>query len=694
MRSVISDPYFAEVIGMALAAGEMTKAAIDEVGEANPLGLFCAMRHFQRPQTEAERYVVGAAMNWAISGAPRERQNCFLRDAVLRVLAECEGPHVIKLSKCVDASGTGIWSLRARFRNGDLAAGIRLCRRFGPGVGVVGHVELIEHVLEKFGSQLIDGLKNVLARTDITNTTRSGALRLAGFTGHPALSDAVRGSWAADAERVEILSDYLWAGSQCYSKDSPGLLQPIFDAWAAMSDEDVDRGGSPRVRFGADRIRWAFRDRKPARAIGCFLDRAKDPELRWPMLVMLNGIDDPDAIEFVVRELAQIDEGLEKTGQWSPFAATAVHEWTRRPKYGGSRMSVGSRQRLHELWSSEGSGRHLRRRAIQFWGATVARGDIAVLKKVDTGSDIGDLALFQRLERGDETAIPALVQKLENDRKGYWWRAARYVWSDELTECLDRTLGRIIEEGTEAERQVSKDIDWFLSERLMELPPGPAERLIEKHWGGLAQSAPYIQSALYLASPSLLAKVQEVVEQCDASESLFTHLDSHFGIRFEGRRGITRISQLDALLPYLDHLADIDLLSLWEACNDNRWFDWRRDHLDSRAERAGQRFVNDASVLKELDNELAHENPYFWAGHWGDAVLKVGLSLNQMMGLVGNWLTRRDEENALHMAVSLVTRFGKRRHVSVLLQHKSAHSRRGQQIIADAAFGLRLRSLE
>ena len=118
-----------------------------------------------------------------------------------------------------------------------------------------------------------------------------------------------------------------------------------------MSDEDEDRVGSPRVRFGADELRWAFRDKVPKQAIGYLLKRAKGPELRWPMLVMLNGIDNPDAVEFVVRELAQQDERMEATGYFSPFAATAVDEWSRRQilpsskghpvRRGGTQMSAG-----------------------------------------------------------------------------------------------------------------------------------------------------------------------------------------------------------------------------------------------------------------------------------------------------------------------------------------------------------------
>ncbi len=102
----------------------------------------------------------------------------------------------------------------------------------------------------------------------------------------------------------------------------------------------------------------------------------------------------------------------------------------------------------------------------------------------------------------------------------------------------------------------------------------------------------------------LLTEVRKVVARHDNPKSLFVHLDTHFGIRVEGRRGITRLSQMEALVPYLDHLADNDVVSLWKACNENGWFDWRRRHLDSSAKRAGGRFVDTASAMKELDSSF------------------------------------------------------------------------------------------
>lgn len=495
--TVMSDPYFSEVIGMALPRGDMPMVVIDQVAAQNPLALFAAMRYFRQSRTEGQRYIIDASMVLADSGALGNLRNRSLRQAALRILADCEGPHVRRLCKQISDDGLDSWALHARFRNGDLSAGIQLCALCEPGVSWVGHVELIEHVLRNLGDGLLRALDNILRRRALVRTARSGALRLAGYASNPFLAEALQESWRVGGERQELLSDYLWACSQCCGEQPAQLLGPILDEWAAMPEEDVNGLGSPRVRFGADRIRWAFRDRVPDRAIGYFLERAVEPELRWPLLVMLNGIDDPDAVEFVVRGLARQDEELEGTGRWSPFAMSAKDEWRRRPKHGGAPMKTASRHRLRELWSSDGENWRLRRRALEFWCATLARGDNAVLKSVDTTSAIGDVALFERLRRGDQTAIRGLLEKLEGDGGRYWWQAGRYLWSDDLTECVDRALGRLASEPPGRKGELSDDL-WMLPELLMRLAPATAERLIKRHWTGLSCLAEYVQTALYL----------------------------------------------------------------------------------------------------------------------------------------------------------------------------------------------------
>ena len=132
---------------------------------------------------------------------------------------------------------------------------------------------------------------------------------------------------------------------------------------------------SPRDDLAADHIRWAFHRRLPSDAVRYFIQRASGAELRWPIAYMLHCLDQPGAVEFVVRELAATAEKLEGTRGLSSFALFADQDWVLQQERTGSVMSEPSRKRLLNIWQDQSAGKHLRRYALKFWAATRREGD-------------------------------------------------------------------------------------------------------------------------------------------------------------------------------------------------------------------------------------------------------------------------------------------------------------------------------
>jgi len=696
-EAVLTEPYFAEIIGAALIRADIALATVEKIRLANPLALFCAMSVFGEPTNERHHAVLKAAEAWLDDETTHTTPHHeTLRWTARRVLSECDASYVISLVQGFREEQNDWWGLRARFRNGDFAAGIRLCLWHTPGVGVVGHTELIDHVQRCRGGALVRMLDAFLRRDQLPDAVRSGALRLAGYLGDSALAGAIKASWANDTGRDERLTDYLWASTQCCGDDAVGLLAPVCDEWSALPDKaEGEHSSSPRNTLAAYEIRQAFQDRLPEGAARYFIERAKTPELRWPITYMLHGVDHPDVVEFVAQELAATDEQIEGTGNFSLFAGIVTGGWERQQEKTGRAMSDASRNRLRELWTNRQNRKHLRNRAFQLWCSTTARGDIPVLQTVSADDDIGDTALFQRLRRGDRQAVARLIKKLRQDDQGYWWQAGRYIWSDELTESLDEALGR---RGDKVERAWGFDdaalIDWILPERLMELPTQTAERLLIKHWDHLRFSSAYVQAALYTATPRLTKMLAQTVAGCPNPRSLFKCLTMRLGIKVTGRTGIVRIPQLQALLPYFDHLDDHDLLELWETCNDHGWFEWRRQYLDSRLKfvDAGRYLLDDAQAMARLD-DMFTEGHRFWAKHWADDFRKTGISVDHMMEVVRNWLSQQTDMRALTMAAAIVVHAGQRRHIGILSSHNIAAADQTEPILADTRFALKRRSL-
>ena len=694
-ETVLTNPYFAEIIGAALNRNDIPIVTVERTRIANPLALFCAMCIFGEPSNNLHRTVLKAAEAWLDDEATHGPQNNDLRRTARRVLSEIDASYVTPLVQRFRNEQNDRWGLRARFRNGDYMAGIKLCLEYEPGIRVIGHLELIDHVQRYRGAPLVRTLDELLRRDQLTPAGRSGALRLVGHLGDSTLAGAIETSWLADTGRNERLADYLWAGAQCCSNDAARLLAPVCDSWAELPDKaKEEHSASPRSRLAAHGIRWAFQNRLPEPAVRYFIERGKSSELRWPITFMLHSIDHPDAVEFVARELAAMDDRLEGTESISHFAITAREEWKRQQEKTGRAMSDASRNRLHELWASKQNGKHLRNQAFQLWCSTIVKGDIPVLQCIPTGDDLENEALFQRLRRGDNEAITGLVEKLQQDKGGYWWQAGRYIWSDELTESLDKALGRRGDWGERAwEFNDDAAPDWILSERLMELPTRTAEELLIKHWDHLRFSFNYVQAALHTATPRLKEVAAQAIAECPNVKSMFKHITMNFGIPTKDRTGITRTAQIEALSPYIDHLDDHERQQLWEVCNNNGWFELRRQHLDSRVRpNSVNVYVDDNWAMAGLDYMFATGH-LFWVEDWTERFLKTSVSVDHMMEVVRTWLNGQTDIGTLKMAANIVIQAGQRRHLEILSSHKIEAVDRTVPIIANACFALKRRSL-
>ena len=166
-EAVLMEPYFSGIIGAALVREGIPLAMVDRTAIANPLSLFCAMRLFGEPTNDLHYAVLKAAEGWLDEEATHLPNHDDLRWTACRFLSECEASYVKPLVQSFRNEKDDWWGLRARFRNGDFAAGIILCAQHEPGIGVVGHLELIDHVERSRGVSLVTTLDSLLRRDEL-----------------------------------------------------------------------------------------------------------------------------------------------------------------------------------------------------------------------------------------------------------------------------------------------------------------------------------------------------------------------------------------------------------------------------------------------------------------------------------------------------------------------------------------------
>ena len=686
-QGVAEDPYFAEVIGTALALAPPASGLVVRVAESNPLALFHALRILSPIGPLACARISAAVHAWLDSPKSQDlRSNAHLRAEALNILCQSESPDV---KEFVHKLGVhGYWADLALLRNGDLAGGIRVCLLDGPGCESSLRDLQIEHARLRYGDNLIAALGAVLSNPQTDEQSRAGALTLAGHIADPRLAPPIGACWDMDTQRLSRLGEYLWAAAECCASDPGRQLGPVCDAWAGLpSEEDIPGMGSPRARLGSSNINLAFRRQPPTRAVEYFVLRAADESLKGPITSMLTGVDNPVAVEFLAHRLAEIARRLDGTKLPSLLLHTAV-DGCRRAQEQGRPMSAPSRSLLQGLWQDASRDRYLRNQAFSLWAATRAPDDITLLRTVDGVDDLADAILWERLQRNDRDALPALLAKLRSDENWNWWNCARHLWSDELTGVLDEFLARRAAK-TACTWGEAIDPDYIASELVMCLPDREAEQLLQRHWGSLRFSGPFAQAALYVGTPLLLKAVETTVCECPSPAVLFRHITLHYGERVHDRPGLIRDKQVLDLERYLDFLEQFDIRQLWDACNRHGWFDIRRRLLDHRLDSPflppGREEENIAASLDEL---IAKEHS-FLLRHWLDHLLDSGVAWNDLLGWMAAWLNQRRSLKALNIVATAIMLHGKRSDLEVLDVCNSMPEEAAKKLVVDVRFAVR-----
>lgn len=678
---LLADPYFAEIMGGAIAKAELTAEDVQRIEGMNILALFFALRSFTEPLNDSCQYIVERLRSWLTTEGGNSRSHQHLRWEVLLALEETDSPQASEL--CTLLKDDAWISSRVKLRHGDLRAGINYCLNAEPGVRILGQEQMFDHVCARHGDKLVGGLNAFLQTREVTTKARIGALRLAGHLGDPRLAAGLAASWTVDEHRENYLGEYLFACAECAGEDPASLLDPICDAWAMLPGKREDGHRSARDELAADNIRWAFQRRLPLPSLRYFMERAKEPELRWPITYVLHAIDHPEAVEFTAKELAA------RAGSNGPFFMSMFHEWTRRQEETGATLSEPSKRRLQKLWQDANIDEPIRVQAFRLWNLTTAPDDLGLLREIPETDVLSEKAIWQRLRRGDHSAIPMMLLKFHEKNPDFWWQLGRGIWSDALTQELDRILA------ARPEADEWDDHDWMLSEMIMRLSVDVAEDMLVRHWRRIRRSSRYIHAALYVATPRLRALVAESVAECPDPAVLFQFLIMHFGHKTRGHPGIRSLAQMEAIAPYFGHLKAMDISDLWEVCNDRGWYAFRKSNLDSRLppDGRGAVFLEEAKINKNLNEKLS-DYPQVSMGHWVNDFISTGASVDTVMTALGTWVAAQNSPNALELFSEALANSGKRYHVSLLGNATLICSDVRANISTDTTFAVKRRSLQ
>jgi hypothetical protein len=689
----LDDPFFSEIAGSALLNSKAPELWIDKLRKVNPLALFYAFKQFAEPTQSIHRSIISAILNWLKNPVTHTAANQHLRWETQQVLSEIDSSYVPTFC---DKFNDRTWSLlEAKIRNGDLFAATSYCFSLEPSTNFARRDHFIAHFASRLDQAGVQKLSFIIEDSNSPEKLWIGALRLIGFMSDKRFLQSIKQRWNTTALKNDPshVSEFLWTALRCVVDQA--LLNSIMKAWEKLPDEAGEGGRIPPRHEVVQEIQLKTQRGLPEQSIQYLLSKADAHTMRGDIFQMLSYVDHPDVIELIARYTAEVDQKVAEGNSINVFRWGLVDRWDTTTRNGKS-MSSSSRQRLEAIWRSDIEGTYTRKAAFDLWGASSTFRELAELQNIEEGTVLSENAIKLRLKHGDKSAIPLLLQKLEKAQfRSYWWQFCRHIWNEDLTQALDKELERRSNVVIKNWGDNDFETDWIARDLICRLKSSTAEKLLEKHWKHLHFNSCFVQAALFHATPKTIELACNSLQESPNPKELLTHIGSRLGLQVEDSPRITSIKTLIALLPYIDLVDEMGIYDLWNLCNQQGWYDWRRDHLDQRLSQTWRKRcgIDESLLFEELDEYASDSKPITWIDVWISQFAERGESHNRLIEVIQAWLKEQHSIKALKVVAKILAYSGNRADLTLLENANIQPTSEADEIRKDTKFAVSRRTL-
>lgn len=563
--------------------------------------------------------------------------------------------------------------LVARFRNGDVRAGIKFCQSplADPTMRYVVRADAIASVrrlhLNAFAHEFRE-----LARDIDSDEERLGAIVLAGHIGHPGMVDQAGQLWQESSARRRLLPQAIWAQLRS-AEPSFGIIEVMMDAVLELEEHVRDGAHISEqgvvteflrlsgLRVGQSVVTWLL----------TLMERK--PELKWMVWTLLARVDLPDAVEAMARLAAKAAESAREKGGFSLAASMLGDGWR------NGQMSLASARRLQEIWQSDRETQTVRWQAFSLWRLGALRHADAheILRSVPEDSPFFDAALRGRALLGDLSAEPAFAKMLS--RTCFGARAGSCVWGANISAVVDARL---------AQWGDNSDDSYDLADLLTLAPVEDARKLFIKNWGRLRLVPRFLQAALTVGGAELEALVAETMASWppDGPAPLeFAVLHMEMGHE-DGLVVPVDKRRIERLLAYSERLDGFDRRRLGELSRKHGLALWGRERIGPLLDEDARAllFPTEGDLKRSLDGLLGDERAHsLRAAHLAEHAEERSDGLYDVLGVLDDWLSENRSETALTIAAEMIIACGRRSGVDVLARHSDLSMESHVQRLAD-----------
>jgi hypothetical protein len=678
----LSDPYYYSILGTGIAYFRPSEPTLSTLCDHNPLALLEALQKLNGEAPEYENKIGEAFREWIDEGGGHDELPNSLLGQAMGLLRETDSNTVLDITKSLPQFPP---VLLARFRNGDLEAGIQFCNSgFGgsPGTNYQHRDLVFERAKQHWGDQYSEELSGALSSIDAERV--QGALHLAGFLGRPRLVPGLSDCWEEYQDVPELLPAFLWAVTQCCIPNDCPLVDQILNQWASLPSGSSIDDESEEITKGDiySELKFALTRDISDEQVQYFINAVeKYPDLEYHLSLILNKVQDPDALETIVRIRAN---NMQEVDGLSPWATHLLDPW-RPDSPHGQTLSSEVKERMNNLWSNNDNADEVRTSAFLLWARNAQSEDLEELKQASQNDLFSYTAHRYRLDLGDETVItsssldfeeyPRLIESLSN------------AWSSAAFELI----GDLLEQGSPDE---PGDLFYHIGGLLFRIPSEDTEKLLVNHWEKVNDLPKFFQAALYAATSETRELAASVFEGTNGSEGLLNHVGMNFGFNTYGRSELISQQHLLSLEPYLEAISDLDLVHIAEKANELGMKDWGAEHIQPHLSEDYRQnhYPTDKDIHRELNDLADSEDVKREIQGWMLRFEDRAVSKSRAFCILEEWLKQEPTVEKYQMVAEVIKKWGTREEISIL-ENIPLDDDRIQQFYDDAEFGVKVRTL-
>jgi hypothetical protein len=691
-EDVVIDPYFSAIVGKALARFGVPAGRLSYLRKLAPWVIFEAIREVGEPSSPDHESLFEEARAWATSEGQSATDSVLT--AICWTLIETDSSRVQRI---IDAFEPNPLLMAAGLRNGSAEHGMRFLRRglghdFEPAFGDALRDRVLEQANHRHGMEIAEQLREQLSRPVSSPIDARSYLALLGHFRFAGFDRLIMETW--ERHHDEVLAYAIWAASRCPLVDVNGVLEPLLARLATLPRRELDEKGPVLRECIIHDLGQVFDKGITPEALDFLLRLGRrDPSLRSDITSMVERVDDPDAIEMLIRDDAERDwpsRRVELTGIGDGDPKTLVR-------------SSQTIDRLRGLWQSPAESDEVQTQAFCRWLQCSECKDIALLKAIGAESPLRRYAIQYRIKLGDSSVAPELLTLLRSDDLGgWWWALARRVWCDELRSHASEVLAGWRDEIPTDFSGGRSDQLLFMAELLVKIPISDSEELLRVHWGHLKFSPYMVHAAFRIGTQICVALAREALSLCPTDVDLFENTFTWIWEEKNPANPITLL-HLENLDPYLDRLKRQDILLLARlieraSASDERSVEWIRERLVPRLppEDKGRVQVADEMLTNHVNrcfNETRFEPylGYLFDGRSG----RPSVSRDRTLKFLEVWLSTHAVTRGLLIAAECLKHIGTRRDLDLLDHYPIVGDAADiERIKADARFSLCRRTLD